>query len=186
MDSQATPEQSGDVPVAGSSEFTDSRAEERAWETYTQLQERVTQVDTKASILLAFLGILLAPILVSLEPGGRRLEGLNAWVQILLLVGLGATVYATWWAVMIVFPRGLSKPIGSVRASYLYFRAAASANPLQLEQIFAQCPVRMLASQCVVLGGIVEKKYRCLRQSMVATLVALVLLGSAAVVGFLS
>lgn len=185
MDTQETAEKAGQNPLAGADEGVEARAEERAWETYTQLQERVTQVDTKASILLAFLGILLAPILVTLEPGGRRMEGLSAWAQGLLLLGLGATVYATWWAVVIVFPRGLSKPAASIGDSYLYFRVVARAKPLELAQVFAKSPVRMLASQCVVLGGIVEKKYRCLRQSMVATLIALILLASAGLASFL-
>ncbi|WP_030324205.1 Pycsar system effector family protein [Streptomyces sp. NRRL B-3229] len=131
----------------------------------SESREELVRADSKAGLMLAFLGAALTALLGAIGSGVVSPRQYPVVPQLLLWVGCGACVPALVLLGVAVAPR-LGAPEDSRTHYFGDARLARSAAELE-ETVRRTDPLVRDLSQLVVLSHITWTKYRCIRQALV-------------------
>lgn len=155
-----------------------------AWRVHDAQVQWTSQVDSKASFVLAIETAVAAGV-VALASDGRRLSGLHDfWPITLFVVGVGLLVGALLAVAMVVRPR-LRNPHLAEEAeeNFIFFGHAKLWEPKALEQRLREGDLLpQLSRQIVTMSKIAWRKHRYLQVSITLAILGSAFVGLAAAV----
>ncbi|MEU3843164.1 Pycsar system effector family protein [Streptomyces sp. NPDC028635] len=133
-----------------------------------EVREELVKADSKAAVMLGFLGAALAAVLGAIGSGAIAPRHYPAVPQLLFWTGCAACAPALVLLGLAVTPR-LGRPSGSgadSRGAH-YFGDARTASVAHLEQMVRRTdPTARDLSQLAALSQIAWTKYRCIRHAL--------------------
>ncbi len=158
----------------------EERTHALAAEMLAEVAAEIDRADQKASLLIGSLGIAFS-IVLSATIGGewspRALPALGLLVWVVGALTASASVVA---AALAVWPR-LSRGPGPGAITY-WGQVRGMSSPAQVAQALAERglhPPERTYQQLLVLSAVVQRKYHCIRWSMVLAGVGIVLVAAA-------
>lgn len=181
------PRQAPVVDLTQDAGVNESRGIEFAWRVHSATTDWTAKVDTKASIVLGFGGVLIG-FLISLSAKGRVLGGLQGWQLLLERIGVGVIALGAILAAFVVLPRlGRRKTWKTWKSNLIYFGHLRhwSTSDLQAELLglTEKREVEMLSNQLVATSQIAWRKHRLLQLSMVTIFIGVIIVMLAALTG---
>ena len=144
-------------------EATQALAAEMLGEVMTEID----RADSKASLLIGSLGIAFSIVLSGILGGGWNPAELGPWGVALWSIGALAATASVAAAALAVWPR-LSKGPGPGAITY-WEQVRGMGSPQEVAEALAtrglHAPERTY-QQLLVLSAVVQRKYRCIRWSM--------------------
>jgi hypothetical protein len=160
-----------DAPEAGlqsvADAVPDSDAHDLAVTMLAEVASEIGRADEKASLLIGSLGIAFSIVLSSMIGGDLMLDGLPPVEVLLWIVGGALSSASVVAAAMAVWPR-LSKGPGPGTITY-WGQVHGMRSPAEVGRALAERSLRppeRTYQQLLVLSAVVQRKYRCIRWSM--------------------
>ena len=146
----------------------DEQTHALATEMLGEVMGEIDRADQKASLLIGSLGIAFSIVLSGILGGDWGLSSLNPVGNALFVVGGIAASGSVVAAALAVWPR-LSKGPGPGAITY-WGQVRGLPSPTAVANALAQrglLPPERTYQQLLVLSAVVQRKYRCIRWSMV-------------------
>lgn len=153
----------------------------------TDSREEVNRADSKASVLLAAVGVIASALIAGLVGGSWSPLRLSGDVQWLWWTGVAATVAGTLSIAAAVYPRTYRHKAGHPGSPAYYGDVAAYRNVAEFRRGLetAPDPKERLVYQVFVTSRIVQRKYLLIRHGLWWLLFAVAACTLAAVLGTL-